>query len=108
MYPTREDIPEYDFHQVLTRYNEGSRAPFGRRRQILMDMVRRVRSDAPALEQEIAEIQVRLGTPDERPGDLDRANAVAHRLTNIMCIAMLMGDVERRLATSGSQPPILS
>jgi hypothetical protein len=56
----------------------------------LREIVRRANADAPVLEQELKEIQHRLGTPAERPNDLDRASSVGHQLTNLMCLAVLM------------------
>jgi hypothetical protein len=38
----------------------------------------------------LKEIQRRLGTPDERPGDMLRAAVIGHELTNMMCLAVLM------------------
>lgn len=49
-------------------------------------------SDVPSLENGIAEIQARLGTPAERPDDLDRAAVVAHSIRNLLCIAWLLRD----------------
>jgi hypothetical protein len=56
----------------------------------LLETVRRANCDASVLERELKDIQRRLGTPAERPGDLDRANAVGHQLTNLMCLTVLM------------------
>jgi hypothetical protein len=40
------------------------------------------------------EIQVRLGTSRERPDDFDRAKVAVHTLSNMICAALLMRDVE--------------
>jgi hypothetical protein len=45
---------------------------------------------------ELAEIQRRLGTSHEQPGDLDRVNAIARQLSNQMCAAFMMEDSERK------------
>jgi hypothetical protein len=45
------------------------------------------------LEWELLEIQSRLGTPTERPNDLERAREVAHKLANLMCVALLLQGV---------------
>ena len=42
------------------------------------------------LEEELREIQRRLGTTAERPGDVDRASIIGHQLTNLMCLVVLM------------------
>ena len=57
-----------------------------------MAAVARQYSEAPLIEREIAEIQRRLGTPEERLGDLDRAKMAAHQLANMMCTALLLRD----------------
>ena len=62
----------YDLHMALSAYARESRAPFQQLRQGLQEVVRRIYSDAPLLEQELKEIQRRLGTPDERPEDAAR------------------------------------
>jgi hypothetical protein len=90
MTPREEDHSIDELDCALTTYARESRAPFPARRQSLQEMVHRANSDAPMLEQELKEIQRRLGTPDERPGDLERASAVGHQLTNLMCLAVLM------------------
>jgi len=80
----------YDLHMALSAYARESRAPFQQLRQGLQEVVRRIYSDAPLLEQELKEIQRRLGTPDERPEDMLRAPVIGHELTNMMCLAVLV------------------
>ena len=58
-------------------------------RQTFREIVRRLHSDAPILEHELQEIQARLGTPGEQPADLERAALIGHRLTNLMCLAVM-------------------
>jgi hypothetical protein len=84
----------YNLHMVLSLYARESRAPFPMRRQILMSIVRKLDPEAPHLEDEVRAIQARLGTPDERPGDMDRAKVVAHRLSDLMCLAVLSQDLK--------------
>ena len=88
--PQEQDQSIEDFDSALTAYARESRAPFPVRRQSLHEIVRRANADAPVLEKELREIQRRLGTRDEQPGDIDRASAVGHQLTNLMCLALLM------------------
>jgi hypothetical protein len=45
------------------------------------------------LERELLEIQSRLGTPTERPNDLERARTVAHDIANMMFVALLSDGV---------------
>ena len=66
----------FDLHAALSIYARESRAPFQNLRQSLREIVRRIYSDAPALEQELKEIQRRLGTTDERPEDMTRSCTV--------------------------------
>jgi hypothetical protein len=75
---------------ALETYAQGTPAAFHVRRLSLQEIVRRANSDSTMLERELKEIERRLGTPAERPGDLDRATAVGHQLTNQMCLAVLM------------------
>ena len=56
-------------------------------------------SAALDLERELLEIERRLGTPAERPNDLERARAVAHKLANLICVALLL----QGIASSQSQ-----
>lgn len=67
-----------------------SNAPFLVRRRSLQEIVDRAHIDAPVLEQELSDIQKRLGTPAERPGDIDRVSAIGHQLTNLACLAVLL------------------
>lgn len=46
--------------------------------------------DVLALKQQVIEIERRLGTPAERKNDLDRAQTLAHRLANLMFMALLV------------------
>jgi hypothetical protein len=80
----------FDLHAALSIYARESRAPFQNLRQSLREIVRRIYSDAPALEQELKEIQRRLGTTDERPEDMTRVVVIGHQLTNMMCLAILV------------------
>ena len=57
------------------------------------------------LEQELTVIQERLGTPVEQPGDLDRATAVGHQLTNLMWQALVMQELTAHLTTVPFAPP---
>ena len=86
----REYPTVYDLHVALSAYARESRAPFQHLRQELRDVVRRIYSDAPVLEQELKEIQRRLGTPSEQQDDMLRATVIGHQLTNMMCLAVLM------------------
>ena len=89
--PDRENLREYyKLHLALSIYAQESLGPVIPQRRVLMEAVGRQFADAPMLEREIAEIQRRLGTPDERLGDLERANSVAHQLANMMATALLM------------------
>ena len=56
----------------------------------MREMVERAHSDAPILEKELRDIQRRLGTAAEQPGDVDRASVIGHQLTNLMCLVVLM------------------
>ncbi len=89
-YPTVEDI-----QMALSAFARESRAPFQNLRQGLREVVRRIYSDAPVLEQELKTIQRRLGTPDERPEDMVRAAMIGHELTNMMCLAVLMKEMNK-------------
>jgi hypothetical protein len=79
----------YDLHAALSVFARESQAPFQHLRQTFREIVRRLHSDAPVLEQELQEIQARLGTPREQPADLERAASIGHRLTNLMCLAVM-------------------
>lgn len=96
MNPAESESPVYNLHLALTLYARESRAPFPLRRRNLMEIVRNLDTDAALLEQEIARIQRRLGTDDEQPGDLDRAKIAGHRLSNLMCLAVLMQGLTER------------
>jgi hypothetical protein len=84
-YPTVSDL-----HEALSAYAQESRAPFQNLRQGLREIVRRIYSDAPALEAELKQIQQRLGTPAEQPDDMVRVVVIGHELSNMMCLAVLM------------------
>lgn len=88
--PREEEHSIEEPDSALTTFVHESRAPFPVHRKSLREMVRRANVNAPMLEQELKEIQRRLGTPAERPGDLDRASAIGHQLTNLMCLTVLM------------------
>jgi hypothetical protein len=45
-----------------------------------------------ALVQELESIETRLGTDDEQPEDLERAQAIGHRIRNEACILVLRRD----------------
>ena len=79
----------YDLHAALSVFAQESQAPFQNLRQTFREIVRRLHSDAPILEHELQEIQARLGTPGEQPADLERAALIGHRLTNLMCLAVM-------------------
>ena len=91
----REYPTVYDLHVALSAYARESRAPFQQLRHGLRDVVRRIYAEAPGLEQELKEIQRRLGTPDERPDDMERAAVIGHELTNMMCLAVLVQGLNR-------------
>jgi hypothetical protein len=59
-----------------------------------MEAVGRQFTHAPLIEREIVEIQLRLGTPQERPDDLERTKLSAHQLANMMCTALLLREFE--------------
>ena len=98
--PDNESVA-YNLHMVLSLYARESRAPFPMRRQILMGIVRGLDPEAPRLEEEVRHIQSRLGTPEELPGDLDRAKVVAHRLSDLMCLAVLAQGLDDRQGPGG-------
>jgi len=96
MNPERSGYPTvYDIQTALSAFARESRAPFQNLRQGLREVVRRIYADAPVLEQELKEIQRRLGTPDERPEDMTRATVIGHELTNMMCLAVLMREMNK-------------
>ena len=89
--PQKEcDHSVYDLRAALDIHAHDSQAPFPVRRQSLREIVERAHADAPVLEKELNDIQRRLGTSAERPGDVDRASAIGHQLTNLTCLAVLM------------------
>jgi hypothetical protein len=98
--PDSESVA-YNLHMVLSMYARESRAPFPMRRQMLMGIVRDLDPEAPRLETEVRAIQARLGTPNERPGDIERAKVVAHRLSALMCLAVLAQGVKDGQGKSG-------
>lgn len=85
-----DESPVCNLHLALALYARESRAPFPLRRRNLMEIVRRLDADAALLEQEVARVQARLGTADEQPGDFERVRVTGHRLSNLMCLAVLM------------------
>lgn len=90
MTPHEREHTVYDLREALDAHARESQAPFPVRRQSLQEMVERAHIDAPKLEKELREIQRRLGTAEEQPGDVDRASSVGHQLTNLMCLVVLM------------------
>jgi hypothetical protein len=82
----------YKLHLALSIYAQESLMPITPQRGMLMESVSRQFSQARVLEGEIAEIQRRLGTPEERLDDMERANKAAHRLANMVCTALLLRD----------------
>lgn len=42
--------------------------------------------NAPTLRSELNDIRDRLGTRDERPGDIDRFHEIAHKLCNLLYV----------------------
>jgi hypothetical protein len=103
--PAKKDCPIAEYHSAMATYARVSRAPFPVRRRSLLEIVRRADSDALMLEQELTVIQERLGTPVEQPGDLDRATAVGHQLTNLMWQALVMQELTAHLTTVPFAPP---
>jgi hypothetical protein len=95
MSSTPGDPPGYNLHFVLSLFARQSLRPVVPQRRMLMESVARIYPGASMLEREIAEIQVRLGTSRERSGDMDRAKVAAHTLSNMICAALLMRDMER-------------
>ena len=89
--PERDNSREYyKLHLALSIYAQESLKPIIPQRRALMEAVSRQFSHAPMIEREIAELQGRLGTPREQPGDLERAKAAAHQLANMLCTALLL------------------
>ena len=103
--PPEKTCPSEEFHSAMAGYARVSRAPFPARRRSLLESVRRADSDAHALEQELREIQRRLGTPAEGLGDLDRATTIGHQLANLMWQALLMQEIASRLTAVPCSPP---
>jgi hypothetical protein len=89
-----------NLHLALTLYARESQCPFPQRRERLMGWVRRIDADAVVLEQEMARLQQRLGTAAEQPDDLDRARKAGHRLSNLMCLAVLLQGLKERQGSS--------
>ena len=90
------DAPVCNLHMALALYARESRSPFLLRRQNLMEQVRRLDTAAVLLEQEMTRIQYRLGTAAEQPEDLERAKRVGHRLSNLLCLAVLLQGLKER------------
>lgn len=80
----------YKLHLALSIYAQEQLKPITPERRALMDAVGRQFSDAPLIEREIIEIQRRLGSPEERPDDFERAKVIAHKLANMMCSVLLL------------------
>ena len=95
-HPNRMDFdrtapPEYyRLHLALSIYAQERLKPITPERQALMEVVSRQFSNASILKREITEIQHRLGTPEEKPDDLERARVNAHLLANMMCSVLLL------------------
>ena len=92
--PAPGDPRGYNLHFVLSLYARQSPGPVVSRRRALMESVAGLYPGAPALEREIGEIQGRLGTAGERPGDLERAKLAAHTLSNMICAALLLSEAQ--------------
>jgi hypothetical protein len=90
MSPRESEHSVYDLRAALDMHARESHEPFPARRQSLREIVLRAHADAPVLERELKEIQRRLGTAAEQLGDVERASAVGHQLTNLTCLAVLM------------------
>jgi hypothetical protein len=90
--PPKTDHPEEycRLHLALSIYAQENLKPITPQRRGLMEAVSRQFSQAPLIELELAEIQRRLGTPQERPDDLERAKSAAHQLANMVCAALLL------------------
>jgi hypothetical protein len=84
---------ECKLHLALAIRALGTRSPFSTRRRAFMETLSVQRPDMVALEEEVQEIQHRLGTPAENPNDLERAKMLAHKLANLMCAAILKRDL---------------
>ena len=89
MSPLDRESAAYNLHMVLSLYAGESRSPFPLRRQILMGMIRGLDPEVPHFESEIRAIAARLGTANEQPGDMERVRVIAHRLGDLMCLAVL-------------------
>ena len=94
-----------DLHAALSAYARESQAPFQHLRQTFREIVRRLHSDAPVLERELQEIQARLGTPFERPTDVEDATSIGHRLTNLMCLAVMAKGLATGIKRTASLEP---
>jgi hypothetical protein len=95
-FPANHPIPTVTrLRLALSEYALESQAPFLSLRQGPRDLVRQINSDAPKLEQELKGIQQRLGTPQEKPGDMKRGAEIGHLLTNMMCLALLVREVNK-------------
>jgi hypothetical protein len=92
--PQHCDHSVYDLRAALDIHTGETDAPFPARRRSLQEIVDRAHIDAPVLERELSDIQLRLGTAAERPGDVDRASVIGHQLTNLTCLAVLMEGLE--------------
>lgn len=91
-FETDQPTDHYRLHLALSIYAQESLKPVTPQRRALMEAVSRQYSQAPMIEQEIVDLQRRLGTPQERPDDLDRAKRAAHQLANMICTALLIRD----------------
>ncbi len=87
------DAPGCNLHFVLSLYTRHALRPVVPQRRALMETVAGIYPGASMLELEIAQIQARLGTRDERPDDLERAKVAAHTLGNMICAALLTSDL---------------
>jgi hypothetical protein len=89
MSPNPFSAPNSKFDLALAIRAFGPCSSFSPRRRAFILGVGGRHPDAPTLEREVIEIQGRLGTPAERRNDLARARAVAHKLANLTCVALL-------------------
>jgi hypothetical protein len=92
--PSESDKPPEHcrLHLALSIYAQERLKPITPDRRALMEAAARQFSDASLLAREITGIQQHLGTPEEKPDDLERAKANAHGLANMLCSVLLLRD----------------
>jgi hypothetical protein len=61
----------------------------------LFEAARRSVPGVSSLQHELVELQRRLGTAREQPDDLRRVREAAHKLNNLLCVAMLRDQLAR-------------